>query len=87
MDLADGPHPGEELVRFRQRKDLVEGTWEVKADGKTVASGKLPALDIGPRQEKEFSCRCRNSAAGWHGVLAEPELTSRKPTPLGEARP
>ena len=26
----------------------------MKADGKTLASGKLPALDIAPREEKEY---------------------------------
>jgi beta-galactosidase len=40
---------------FLNPKDLVEGTWEVKADGKTVAGGALGALDIAPGDEKEFN--------------------------------
>src|SRR5262249_11915899 len=40
---------------FLNPKDLVEGAWEVKADGKTVASGALGALDIAPGEEKEFN--------------------------------
>ncbi len=40
---------------FINPRDLVEGIWEVKADGTTVAGGKLPELDIDPHQEKEFT--------------------------------
>jgi beta-galactosidase len=32
----------------------VDGRWEVKADGRTVAAGALPALDLAPREEKIF---------------------------------
>jgi beta-galactosidase len=42
---------------FVNPKDQVEGAWEVKADGKTVASGALPAIDIAPGAEKEFDIR------------------------------
>ncbi len=40
---------------FTNPKDTIAGTWEVKADGKTVASGALPAIDIEPGAEKEFN--------------------------------
>jgi beta-galactosidase len=40
---------------FSNPKELVQGTWEVKAEGRTVASGVLPVLDIDPGAEKEFN--------------------------------
>jgi beta-galactosidase len=39
---------------FLNAGDIAEGLWEVKAEGKTIATGKLPELDIAPHQEKEF---------------------------------
>jgi len=39
---------------FVNPKDQVAGTWSVIADGKTVATGALPAIDIEPGAEKEF---------------------------------
>lgn len=39
---------------FLNARDLAEGVWEVKAEDKTLAHGKLPDLDIAPHQEKEF---------------------------------
>ena len=55
VDLAAGRIRVKNWFDFTNPKDLAEGTWEVKADGRTVASGKLPALDIEPREEKEFT--------------------------------
>jgi beta-galactosidase len=55
VDLADGRIKVKNWFDFTNPKDLAQGTWEVKADGKTVAGGKLPALDIGPGEEKEFN--------------------------------
>jgi beta-galactosidase len=40
---------------FVNPKDQVEGTWEVKSEGKTVATGTLGAIDIAPGGEKEFN--------------------------------
>jgi beta-galactosidase len=40
---------------FRNAKEVAEGLWEVKAGGRTVASGKLDELDIAPLEEKEFT--------------------------------
>ena len=40
---------------FINAADAVEGRWEVKADGKTIASGAFPALDLAPRAEKTFT--------------------------------
>lgn len=40
---------------FTNAKDIAEGLWEIKdAAGRTVASGKLPELDIAPGAEKSF---------------------------------
>ncbi len=55
VDLADGRIKVKNWFDFTNPKDLAQGTWEVKADGRTVASGKLPALDIAPREEKDYS--------------------------------
>ena len=55
VDLADGRIKVKNWFDFTNPKELAQGTWEVKAEGRTVASGKLPALDIGPREEKEFT--------------------------------
>jgi beta-galactosidase len=40
---------------FVNPKGSVEGSWEVTKDGKTVASGALPAIDVEPGAEKEFN--------------------------------
>src|SRR5665811_2076119 len=53
--MADGRIKVKNWFDFTSPKELAQGTWEVKAEGRTVASGKLPALDIGPREEKEFT--------------------------------
>src|ERR1019366_8252261 len=55
VDLADGRIKVKNWFDFTNPKDLAQGTWEVKAAGRTVASGKLPALDIAPHEEKEFA--------------------------------
>lgn len=40
---------------FINPKDLVEGSWAIHSSGVLTASGKLPPLDIEPRQEREFA--------------------------------
>ena len=40
---------------FVNTADVVDGHWDVKADGRTVASGAFPALDLAPREEKTFT--------------------------------
>jgi beta-galactosidase len=39
---------------FINPRDLVEGSWAIHSSGTLVASGKLPPLDIEPRQERVF---------------------------------
>jgi beta-galactosidase len=36
-------------------KDVAEGTWEVTKNGARVASGQVPDIDLGPRQERDLS--------------------------------
>jgi beta-galactosidase len=55
VDLGAGKVKVKNWYDFINPKDLAEGTWEVKAGGRTVAAGKLPALDIAPRQEAEYT--------------------------------
>ena len=39
---------------FTNAKDIARGQWELKADGKTLASGWFPELDIAAGAEKDF---------------------------------
>ena len=40
---------------FVNAKDVVEGAWRITgSDGRIAASGALPELDLGPRQEREI---------------------------------
>jgi len=55
VDLAAGRIKVKNWFDFANPKELAEGSWEVLADGKRVASGHLPELDIEPRAEKEFA--------------------------------
>src|SRR4051794_14095741 len=54
-DLANGRIKVKNWFDFTNAKEIAQGTWEVKAEGRTVASGKLPMLDIAPGQEKDFT--------------------------------
>jgi beta-galactosidase len=40
---------------FLNARDAVEGSWSVMADGRPLASGKFPELDLAPRAEKEYT--------------------------------
>jgi beta-galactosidase len=40
---------------FANPKDLVEGRWSVLADGRALAKGVLPALDLAPGEQREFA--------------------------------
>ncbi len=54
VDLAAGTIKVKNWFDFVNAKDAAQGLWEVKAEGRTIASGKLPELDLAPGQEKEF---------------------------------
>lgn len=56
VDLASGRIRVKNWHDFINAKDIAEGVWEVVSDeGKAVASGKLPELDLAPQEEKEFT--------------------------------
>ncbi|MBI4910569.1 MAG: DUF4981 domain-containing protein [Acidobacteria bacterium] len=54
VDLAAGTIRVHNWFDFTNPKDIAQGAWSMMADGRTLATGKLPALDIEPHQEKEF---------------------------------
>ncbi len=53
-DLAAGTIRVRNWFDFTNPKELAEGLWEVKAEGRTVAGGRLPELDLEPGEEKEY---------------------------------
>jgi beta-galactosidase len=55
VDAAAGRIKVRNRHDFVNAMDVAEGRWEVKADGRAIASGALPPLDIEPGQEKEFT--------------------------------
>jgi beta-galactosidase len=54
VDLKTGRIRVKNWFDFVRASEVAEGVWSVVADGKSVASGKLPSLDLAPREEKEF---------------------------------
>jgi beta-galactosidase len=55
VDLGAGRIAVKSWFDFINAKELAEGTWTVTANGKAVASGTLPELDIAPGQQREFT--------------------------------
>ena len=76
VDLADGRIKVKNWFDFINPKDLAEGTWEVKADGRTVASGKLAgARHRAARGEGVTTLPMpKIERAAGRGVLAECQL-------------
>ncbi|HWR51002.1 MAG TPA: glycoside hydrolase family 2 TIM barrel-domain containing protein [Bryobacteraceae bacterium] len=54
VDLAKGIVRVKNWYDFVKASEAVEGRWQVMADGKELAAGKLPHLDIAPGEEKDF---------------------------------
>lgn len=54
VDLAAGKIRIRNWYDFSNAKDIAEGRWSIKADGREIASGKIPELDLAPGTEKEF---------------------------------
>lgn len=52
--LASGRIKVKNWHDFLNAAEQAEGVWEVKAEGRAIASGRLPELDLAPRQEREF---------------------------------
>lgn len=55
VDLAAGRIKVRNWFDFVNARDVAEGHWQVRAEGKTIASGRLPELDIAPGREKEYT--------------------------------
>ncbi len=54
VDLKSGRVRVKNWFFFTNARQVAEGLWEVKAGGRTLASGRFPALDIAPGHEKEY---------------------------------
>jgi beta-galactosidase len=55
VDLAAGTISLKSWFDEINPKDLVEGRWDVVANGRVVASGPMPELDLAPRQQKTIA--------------------------------
>lgn len=55
VDLAAGRIRVKNWYDFLNPRDFAQGTWTVTANGRQVATGALPSLDIEARGEKEFT--------------------------------
>ena len=55
VDLAAGTITVTSWFDEINPKDLVEGRWDVLANGRVIASGPLPELDLAPRQQKTLT--------------------------------
>jgi beta-galactosidase len=55
VDLAAGRVAITNWHDFTSLDAVLEGRWSVQADGRTVASGVVPALGLGPRESKEVA--------------------------------
>jgi beta-galactosidase/beta-glucuronidase len=65
VDLPSGRIRVKNWYDFINAKEMAEGVWEiVRDDGKVLASGKLPELDLAPREEKEFKLPVPNELPG-----------------------
>jgi len=53
VDLKQGRVRIKNWFFFTNARDAAEGIWEVKAGGRTIASGRIADLDIAPGAEKE----------------------------------
>ena len=54
VDLSAGTVKIKNWFDFTNSQAIAEGLWEVKANGRTIAAGRFPALDIAPREEKVY---------------------------------
>jgi beta-galactosidase len=55
VDLRTGRFRVKNWYDFIRASELAEALWEIKAEGRTIASGRLPELDLGPGEEKEYT--------------------------------
>lgn len=55
VDLAKGVVRMFNRYDFLNAADIAEARWQVMADGREIAAGALPALDIAPGQAREYT--------------------------------
>ncbi len=55
VNLVDGMIKVKNWWSFTNAKDVAEGSWTIQSGGVTVASGRLPELDIAAGAEKQFT--------------------------------
>ena len=74
VDLAAGRVSVKSWFDFVNAKDVAEGTWSVvAADGRTIASGTLPELDLAPGAAARVHRAAAGDRTGGRGrVLPEP---------------
>jgi beta-galactosidase len=91
VDLAAGKVRIKSWYDFINARELVEGRWSVARDGSVVASGVLPALDLAPGEEREYTLALPGLAAARRPDGAPTELfldlsfVTRKDTPWARA--
>jgi beta-galactosidase len=62
-DLAAGTITVKSWFDEINPKDLVEGRWDILANGRVMASGPIPDLDLAPRQQKTITLGLPSLAA------------------------
>jgi len=55
LDIANGKFQLKNWYDFRNAKDMQIGEWQIIEQGKVIATGNLPELNMQPRQTMEFS--------------------------------
>ncbi len=55
VDLAAGTIAVRSWFDEINANDLLEGRWDITANGRSIASGPMPALDLAPREQKTIS--------------------------------
>src|SRR5436190_5759913 len=60
VDLKGGRVRVKNWFDFMNAKDIAQGTWEVRAGGKTIASGAFPELDIAAGEAEEYALQLPN---------------------------
>ena len=63
VDLAAGTISVKSWFDEINPKDLVEGRWDILANGRVVASGPMPEIDLAPRQQKTLQLGAAGAAA------------------------
>jgi beta-galactosidase len=57
VDLKEGRLKARNWFDFSNIKDVAKGVWTIEANGKEIAGGQIPALDVPAGDEKEFELK------------------------------